>query len=338
MNNFWSLVGFEYKKIFVRKSVLIAVLLALIATIFSVFTLVMGINPNTGISNYKEMLIDKEYSLAFSGTPLDKRLILKASKAYQTIPDGVYPYSDSVEYEKYARPYNSVYTLIDSTYAECGNGFDTNDLQEISEEDANSFYEKRINQYRINLENNSNFTKGNVDRIIEADNQIKKPFIMEYTDGYERFFSFSTTNAFIVMFLIAFILSPMFVNEYSQRTDSLILTSKNGKTSQIYAKIFTGVSFSIAISTFFLLIGYFLCMCVYGFDGANSPIQLHIPLLTYNFTMIEVAMILFATTIFGGFLMTAICFYLSSAMNNSIVVLAVSVTVVLLGMFNGIFP
>ncbi|MEG2523018.1 MAG: hypothetical protein RSA90_03650, partial [Lachnospiraceae bacterium] len=203
MNNFWSLVGFEYKKIFVRKSVLIAVLLALIATIFSVFTLVMGINPNTGISNYKEMLIDKEYSLAFSGTPLDKRLILKASKAYQTIPDGVYPYSDSVEYEKYARPYNSVYTLIDSTYAECGNGFDTNDLQEISEEDANSFYEKRINQYRINLENNSNFTKGNVDRIIEADNQIKKPFIMEYTDGYERFFSFSTTNAFIVMFLIA---------------------------------------------------------------------------------------------------------------------------------------
>ncbi|MEG1947412.1 MAG: hypothetical protein RR139_10000 [Lachnospiraceae bacterium] len=62
MNNFWSLVGFEYKKIFVRKSVLIAVLLALIATIFSVFALVIGNNPNTGISNYEEMLIDKEYS------------------------------------------------------------------------------------------------------------------------------------------------------------------------------------------------------------------------------------------------------------------------------------
>ncbi len=338
MNNFWSLVGFEYKKIFVRKSVLIAMLLALMATIFSAFVLVMGNNPSTGVSNYEEMLMDKEYSLALSGSPLDSRLILEASKAYQAIPNGVYPYSDSVEYQKYARPYSSVYTLIDSAYVERGNGFDIKDLQEIPEEDANDFYEKRINQYRINLENNPNFTKENVDRIIEADNQVQKPFIMEYIGGYKHFFSFSTTNAFIVMFLIAFILSPMFVNEYRQRTDSLILTSKNGKTSQFYAKIFTGISFSIAISTFFLLIVYLLCMCIYGFEGANSPIQLHILLLSYNFTMLEVAMLLFATTIFGGFLMAGICFYLSSAMNNSIVVLAVSVTVVLLGMFNGIFP
>ncbi|MEG2513679.1 MAG: hypothetical protein RSA52_10515, partial [Acetivibrio sp.] len=203
MNNFWSLVGFEYKKIFVRKSVLIALLLALIATIFSVFALVMGNNPNTETSNYEEMLIDKEYSFAFSGKPLDGRLILEASKAYQTLPDGVYPDSDNSVYEKYARPYRSIYTLIDSAYAEPGNGFDIKDLQELSEEDANRFYEKRIQQYRIHLENNPSFTKKNVDRIIEADNQVQKPFIMEYTGGYERFFSFSTTNAFIVMFLIA---------------------------------------------------------------------------------------------------------------------------------------
>lgn len=338
MNNFWDLVGFEYKKIFVRKSVWIAIALAVVATAASVCGLIIGRNPVTGMSNYEEMLMDKEYKMALSGRPLDGALILEASRAYQTVPDDVYPYSDSEEYQRYARPYSSVYALIDSAYAERGHGFNIDSLQTISAEDAYSYYEKRITQYRLNLENNPMYTQENVDRVIEADSRVQKPFIMAYTDGYERFFSFTTTNAFVVMFLIAFMLSPMFVNEYSQNTDSLILASKNGKTSQIYAKIFTGVSSGILLSAVFLMAGYLLCMYIYGFEGADSPIQLHVPLLTYHFTMLETVAILFITTILGSLLMTGICLCLSSVMNNSIVVLAVNVTVILLGMFNGIFP
>lgn len=338
MNNFWDLVGFEYKKIFVRKSVWIAIALAVAATAASVCGLIIGRNPVTGMSNYEEMLMDKEYKMALSGRPLDGALILEASRAYQTVPDDVYPYSDSEEYQRYARPYSSVYALIDSAYAERGHGFNIDSLQTISAEDAYSYYEKRITQYRLNLVNNSMYTQENVDRVIEADSRVQKPFIMAYTDGYERFFSFTTTNAFVVMFLIAFMLSPMFVNEYSQNIDSLILASKNGKTSQIYAKIFTGVSSSILLSAVFLMAGYLLCMYIYGFEGADSPIQLHVPLLTYHFTMLEAVAILFITTILGSLLMTGICLCLSSVMNNSIVVLAVNVTVILLGMFNGIFP
>lgn len=338
MNNFWSLVKFEYKKIFVRKSVLVAISLAIVATVFSVLGLVIGNNPNTNTSNYKEMLMDKEYILSLSGKPLDGKLILEASKAYQTIPKEVYPYSKSNEYQKYARPYSVIYSLIDSAYAKRGLGFNLDDFQTISEEDAYSYYEKRINQYRLNLENNPTFTQENVDKVIEIDNQVPKPFIMEYTNGYERFFALSTMNSFVVMFLIAFILSPIFVNEYSQNTDSLILTSRNGKSSQIYAKIFTGISSSILVTTLFLTIGYLLCMFTYGFEGANSPIQLHIPLLTYNFTMFKAVILLFITTILGGFFMTGICLYLSSAICKPVVVLATSMIVILLGMFNGIFP
>lgn len=337
MNNFWRLVRFEYKKILVRKSVWIATSLALITMIFSVCGLIIGTNPATGISNYTEMLIDKDYKLALSGRPLDGNLILEASKAYQTIPDDVYPYSDSKEYQLYARPYSSVYTLIDSAYAERGHGFNLDDLQTISAEDAYGYYEKRIAQYRLNLENNPLFTQENVARIIANDDLVQKPFIMAYTDGYERFFALSTTNALLVMLLIAFVLSPMFVNEYNQKTDSVILASKNGKSSQIHAKIFTGVSFSIFITAAFLLVGYLLCLYIYGPEGANSPIQLHIPLLTYHLTMGEAVIILFTTTILGGYLMTGICLCLSSMMNNAIVVLAINVTIILLGMFNGLF-
>lgn len=338
MNNFWSLVGFEYKKIVIRKSVWICVLLAVIATVFAPCGLIIGSNPASGMSNYEEMLMDKEYELALSGRAIDGELILETSRAYRKVSNDVYPYSDSDEYQQFARPYSAVFGLIDSAYSERGNGFDLTDLQSISEKDAFSFYDKRINQYQLNLENNPSFTTENVDRVIQLDKEVQKPFIMQYTEGYERFFVLSTTSAFIIMLLIVFTLSPIFVDEYSQRTDSLILTSRNGKHSQILAKIFTAVSFSTILSLFLLLVGYLLCMFVYGFEGANAQIQLHVPLITYNFTMIEVVILLFTTTLFGSLLMTGICLFLSSAMNKSIVVLAVSVTVVLLGMFNMIFP
>lgn len=336
MNNFWSLVDFEYKKILTRKSVLIAICVAFLCILLTNSLMVMGSDPITGMSSYDTMRMDKKYELELSGRPLDAALILEAAKMYRKIPDDVSPYTSSKDYQQYARPYAAVYNLINSAYASRGSAFDLADFQTISKADAEDYYNIRAMQYRVNLENNDLYSQANVETVLALDKEVSKPFTMQYADGYLRFFAFSVTNAFIVMFLIAFILSPIFSEEYQIGTDSLILTSKNGKDSQAFAKLFTAVSFSVAMAFLFLLIGYLQCMMIYGFEGANAQIQLHIPLLTYHFTMIEVAGLLFITTIFGAFLMTGICVCLSSALNKSVVVLAICVIVILLGMFNGL--
>lgn len=336
MNNFWSLVGFEYKKIFARKSVIFAICLGLFCVILSISLIVMGNDSVTGMSNYDTMLMDKEYELELSGRPLDANLILEAAQMYRKIPTDVYPYSSSKEYQQYARPYTSVYNLIDSAYASRGDAFDLADFQNISKEDARNYYKIREMQYKVYLENNDLYGQANVEKVFTLDSEVSKPFTMQYIDGYLRFFAFSVTNAFIVMFLIGFILSPIFSEEYQIGTDSLILTSKNGKHLQVFAKLATAISFSTAMTLTFLIIGYSLCMMIFGFEGANAQIQLHMPLITYHFTMLEVVGLLFITTILGSFLMTGICVYLSSALNKSVVVLAICVIVILLGMFNGI--
>jgi len=222
VNNFWTLVKFEYKKIVVRKSVMIIMVLALIANVFTVCGIILGTDYVTGMTNYEEMLLDKDYQLALSNKALDGELILETAKAYQKIPTDIYPYSDSDEYQKYARPYSSIYSLIDSAYAERGHGFNLDDLQNISKEDAYGYYEKRISQYRLNLENNSLFTQANVEKVIQLDDAVKKPFILQYTEGYIRFFNFTATNAFIVLFLIAFALSPLFSNEKTENTHKFL--------------------------------------------------------------------------------------------------------------------
>ena len=64
MNNFWSLVGFEFKKIFQRKSVLVAMLTSLVFITFSGVAMLIGNNSmsdfnSSNMSNYDSLLMDK---------------------------------------------------------------------------------------------------------------------------------------------------------------------------------------------------------------------------------------------------------------------------------------
>ena len=341
MNNFWSLVGFEYKKIFVRKSVIISIALSIVVVLLSGVTMLLGSNnmsdfQDTEMTNYEEMRMDKAYQLALSGRPIDGELILEASNAYSKIPTDIYPYTDSEEYQKYARPYTFLLHMVDSAYTTRNDPFGYLDFQIISEDLAHSYYEKRAEQYRLNLENNPLFTQENVEIVMELDDKVEKPIIIQYDEGYTRFLALSTSNALIIMILIAFIVSPMFSEEYQKRTDSLILTSKYGKNKQILAKLFTGVSIGVIITFVLMLACYLACMLGYGFEGANAAIQNYVGLTTYNFTMLDVVMLLFITTTFGSFFMVAISLFLSSAISKSIAALAISMVIAILGMINGV--
>lgn len=342
MNNFWTLVGFEYKKMFYKKSVIVILIFALALVIFSCFTMVMG-DGNQGDrsaqnrSAYDVMLMDKGYEKALEGRPLDGALILEASKAYQKIDKNITKYTESEGYQKYARPYASIYTLIDSAYAQAGNAFNLEDFQTLSKEDANNYYTIRENQYRINLANNSLFSPSDVEKVMEMDKEVQKPFIMEYKDGYQRFFSLTLTTMVILLFVISFCISPIFSDEYSKKTDSLILTSKNGKKAFLYAKLFASISVAFVFALLFIFSTYFTCMAIYGFDGTNAQIQLLIPAITYPFTMLDGTIMMVVVSLFGVFLHTAICMFTSSFSKNSIVPMAITSAFILAGMFNSSF-
>lgn len=170
---------------------------------------------------------------------------------------------------------------------------------------------------------------------MEIDKEVVKPFTLQYHDGYRKFFNMSSINALCIMILISFILAPLFSDEHQKKTDSLILTSKNGKGSFIKAKIFTGFSCSIALTLLILAAAYLICMLIYGFDGFNASLQNMIGLVTYNFSIGEVLLLLTVTTLFGSFLMMSITLLFSSC-TKSIVCLMLSLSIVVLGMFNGL--
>ncbi len=337
--NFWTLVGFEYKKLFLKKSVLIALVFAFGLIIFSCFTMVIGRNRygnyyTKNMSAYEVMLMDKGYAKALTGRPLDGSLIIEASKAYQKIDNYVGKYTESEEYQKYARPYSSVYTLIDAAYVKPGRAFNIDDFQNISEEDANNYYTIRKKQYRTNLENNPLFSPSDIEKVMQLDTNVQKPFIMHYSDGYQRFFALSLITMAILLFSISFCLSPIFSNEYSKQMDSLILTSKNGRKTFLHAKLFMSISFSFFLSLLFIFSAYFVCMGIYGFEGTHAQIQLLLPAITYNFTMLDVTLLLIITSLFGAFLHTGICMFISAFSKNPIIPMTITSILILAGMSN----
>lgn len=77
-------------------------------------------------------------------------------------------------------------------------------------------------------------------------------------------------------------------------------------------------------------------MAIYGFDGTNAQIQLLIPALTYNFTMLDGVVLVTVASLLGALLHTAICMFTSSLSKNSIIPMAITSIFILAGMFNGI--
>lgn len=335
MNNFWTLVGFEYKKIFARKSVFIAIVAAIFVITFASATNIIGTNTTTGKSYYDEMLLDKERISAFNGKALTGELIFEAAQAFAKVPTDNYAFTQSDEYFAFAKPYESIFRVVDSAYTNKNNAFLRKDFGALSLEQANNYYEIRCAQYRLNLENNPLFTDKNIERVMEIDNEVVKPFTLQYHEGYRRFLNMSSVNALCIMILISFILAPLFSDEHQKKTDSLILTSKNGKRSFIKAKIFTAFSCSIALALLILAVAYLFCMLIYGFDGLHASVQNMMGLVTYHFTLLEVILLLTVTTIFGSFLMMSITLFFSSC-TKPIACLMLSLSVVILGMFSGL--
>lgn len=330
MNNFWSLVGFEYKKILKKKSIILTLILALVLIMFSCVGILLGSRYEGGKryeSNYEGMLKDRAFDRALSGRTIDSELLLETSKAYAKIPNSD-RYSTTIEYEQYARKYSRIYAIMRAAYNTKEDRFDLEDAKNLTKEQADNFYQSRYEKIKDTV-NSTTLSANAKEKLLTLEEGVKKPFVMDFTDGYTRFFTMMYTTGIIACFVIAICLAPIFSGEYTSGADQLILTSKNGKKSLITAKLFTGVTLSSGICIIMTIITYFECMFVYGFDGANAPLQLYLPWCSYSLSMWQVAAIFSVCVLFGNLFSAAITILLSSKLKTPFgVIIIISIIII----------
>ncbi len=331
MNSYCELIKFEYRKILRKRSTIITLLLAILLTVFSCLGPLMGNSYSNGEvleSNYDDMRKDRQYSRSLSGREINSKLLSETIEAYSHIPPTDGKYSDTEEYQQYARPYSEIYYSLRKVYA-------TKNLEEIqllSDEDIRNFYIIRQNVVEKNIEDTAMSPREKANSLNLSRN-VKTPFIFSYTGGYTRLFSQMYTTALIICFVCSICIAPIFASEYTDHMDSLILSSKYGKNKVIYAKLFTGISLSVLLSTVFLVISYITAMIFFGWEGSSSPIQFYFPLSSVPYTMGQVALLYFLLILFGNILSTSLTMLLSAKLKSPFMVIVIMTVITILPMF-----
>jgi ABC-type transport system involved in multi-copper enzyme maturation permease subunit len=313
MSSFWSLTGFEYKKILQKRSVWIMLLLALLVSAASVGGTLLGntyVEGEVYESYYEAMVKDRNYARMLDGRALDGQLIMEAAEAYAKITDSD-NYQSTANYQTFARPYSAVSSISRAIFSTAAGRFTTEDFQALKREQAEQFYSIRRDR-QVQLVEDTGMSDKAKAQVLALDAQVQTPFKFSYVDGYTRFFVITYTLGLTAAFVMAVCVAPLFSGEYVSRADQLILASKHGKHKLILAKLFTGFSLAAAICLVLTAAVYLCSMLLFGSDGVNAPLQLYTPMSPYPLNMGQTALIL-ATCVFFACLMTAAVTMLLSA-------------------------
>ncbi len=338
MSIFWNLVQFEYKKALVKKGAILVMILGILLAGISVFGTIIGNEYNQDgevqRSNYEGMMLDREYQLQLSGRALDENLFLEAADAYAKIPllNTSGRYTDTAEYEKYARRYSSIYSICRMVYNASSVRFDVEDFQSLSEDMAKSFYDIRRERMEQRIMHTGMSEKAKADTI-ELDRQLQTPFIFEYADGYQRFLAIMYTTAMLGTGVITILFASIFSGEYDSGADELILSSRHGKRILIYAKIFVVFSFTAVYIAFLTLLTYTECMLIYGAEGKNAAIQIFGMSFPYAMTVGQSVVIYCLSLLAACFLSLAITVFLSSVFKTPFWVIVVCSLLLIAPMF-----
>lgn len=338
MSIFGDLVLFEYKKALVKRGSILALVFGTLVAAVSVFGTIIGNEYNSDgefiRSGYDGMMLDKEYQMQLSGRALDDALILEAAEAYAKVPllNTSGRYTDSEEYEKYARKYIRIYSMCRMVYNASSVRFDIEDFQNLSKETAESFYDVRREKMEQRI-----MSTGMSDKVkeymLELDRQLTTPFIFEYAGGYQRFLTIMYTTAMIGTGVITILFASIFSGEYASGADELILSSKHGKRILIYAKLFVVFSFTVIYTLFLTLLTYIECMVVFGKEGKNAAIQLFGMSFPYQMTAGESALIYFLSLLTACLLSLAVAVLLSSLFKTPFWVIVLCSLLLIIPMF-----
>lgn len=107
-------------------------------------------------------------------------------------------------------------------------------------------------------------------------NMVKdiKTSVISFNWGWREASDFINTLGTVIMGVMILLgVSTVFSNEYSTNMDALILSSKNGKSRVITAKLLASGIFIVIVALFFTLLNLLIQFKIMGFTGGNSTLQ-----------------------------------------------------------------
>ncbi|MEG2192524.1 MAG: hypothetical protein RRX95_04505 [Oscillospiraceae bacterium] len=353
MNNFWDLVGFEYKKIFQRKSTFMAIaFLVGVIILSSVGSAVGGRRYHSseeGMSAVAAGRLDKQVREENKGE-MDIGHIKQAilNNAYMTSHQENYIQNDYGKflkddaYIKYVLPYENEVYLINLVYEKDISLLSTDGyrlynqnkpIDLLTVEDGENFYPKTKQFISSMIGMGRDLSPSQEKKHQELIEKVKTPFTTGYFEGYSKFLLQFDTVSMVLLLALAICVIPIFTEDLSVKTQSIILSSRYGKNKSIGAKIFTGLSFTAIFSV--AMIGAFLLLMLtlLGFEGFDVSLQVFSPIMDYPLSVGQAGLVLFGVTVASGVMFAMISMFLASKLKTAFGAIIVSFVILLIPAF-----
>lgn len=346
MANIGTLYLYELKKILNRRIVWVIGLVILSLCVFlspSDLITTSVSDGDTEISGFEAMKINRDYARNLSGRTLDDRLLgemqencfeqnteeTAAEAAAETtrrtstggqvsVTAGNAEGHEDGGIPQYAPIYSYVQEITEDR--DLTQSIDAGGLYAIREK---AVYGNRSDQMLSDAE--YGYWKN-------KDSGIETPFVYRYADGWGDLWEYAYTLNYLLFLLLAVCLSGVFFEEYSRKTDAIILCSKNGKKQLYFAKILAGATFSMASAILIFGTALLTSLLTYGADGFGAALQIAFPLSSWNVSVGESILVLFLTFIIISLLYGSMVMFLSETVKNSVAVMAIPVGIMFLTM------
>lgn len=351
-----DLIRFELKKIVMRKSarytcIVVFVLLCGIMALNVVQTKEQG-PDDTVLSGFAAIELRQQNADRHAGELTDARVAEELALYYETAFSQIDPQefatlSDQSAYETIISTYDAqtvdflhdnYYGWLLSAWSPRQGASDAQVSALIGPAPSMSFHDARASRLQRTLDEGQRGTweYSQVEREYWTAKQalVSEPLAYGYAGGWQNIIDCVAFVVFVIVG-ICVALAPVFAGEYQNRTDSVLLSARYGRSRLVAAKIIAAAVFAT---------GYFaLCMGVicavslfaHGVQGGGLPIQVMALSSPYNLTMAQAAGI----SVGLAYLMTmgfaAFTLLLSSKMKS---LLAIFVIDVALAVLTGMIP
>lgn len=341
-----TLIKFELKKIIKRKSTIAVILGSLFLSIilFALMPIQEKANDESGkeYRGLQAIELKKQQSKLNEGYITDKK-VKNSIRDYQkmfnnpnniTTDEGGFSNFKPDIYWKFFYPNKAFYNFIIESYSN-PNDYNPEIIKSMPLEDGVNFYKFRNEKVNtiLNMEYpDKNYTQKEKDFWLSKNKDIEEPYLNGYYQGWNYFL---LARALLIFTIVAVCISTasVFSGEYQSGADSIILSSKYGKTKVITAKIVSSFLFGTIIFTINTIVSIGILLLSFGIDGWNLPLQLTTSSIPYPYTFLQA--ILLSVLIIYMILILLISFtlLLSSYMKSPFPVLITNIILLFVPIF-----
>jgi len=165
--------------------------------------------------------------------------------------------------------------------------------------------------------------------LLQMDSEVKEPFRYEWVEGWSQLLSSGVADIGVVMALfLAITLSSLFAGEWYNNTSSLVLTTRNGWKKIAYAKICTGLSFTVELFAI-LMVGNVVSKIFFmGTAGWDMPVQTIKLIAIAPMNMLQAEIYEYTFTFLGAVGFAGVVMFISAKTRSNVLALLFSLAVV----------